>query len=407
MRTTASSEAIDIDRRRLLTTAAIGVAVAGAAHLLPSHPAVEPTDRHPSLPGSRSASRRSIDLRRRIAATRWPDKETVTDQSQGVPLAKLQELVRYWGNGLRLAQGGSEAECLAAIHRRTSTAWTFTSSTSAPATERAAADHHARLAGIGHRAAQDHRSAHGSNRARRQRRGCFRRRHPVLAGLRLLRQADRHRLGPRPHRARLGGADEAPRLHALRRAGRRLGHAHLQRDGAPGSRRIARHPHQLAGDGTARGGRGARAAGPLPAGLSDKERAVFDALMTYCEEGELGLLHDDDRAAADGRLRRDGLTGRPRGVDPRASRLRAVDVRRRPQTVADERRRAGQHHAVLADEHGDLVGAAVLGERRTRQRHRRGRAEDRRDLAAGGHHGISGGRLSSPRRHGPGAPIAT
>src|SRR5882672_8953485 len=38
-----------------------------------------------------------IDLRRRIAATRWPDKETVADQSQGVQLAKLQELVRYWG----------------------------------------------------------------------------------------------------------------------------------------------------------------------------------------------------------------------------------------------------------------------------------------------------------------------
>jgi hypothetical protein len=39
------------------------------------------------------------DLRQRIAATRWPDKETVADQSQGAPLAKLQELVRYWGSG--------------------------------------------------------------------------------------------------------------------------------------------------------------------------------------------------------------------------------------------------------------------------------------------------------------------
>src|SRR5262245_4428334 len=39
------------------------------------------------------------DLRRRIAATRWPDKETVADRSQGTPLAKLQELVRYWGGG--------------------------------------------------------------------------------------------------------------------------------------------------------------------------------------------------------------------------------------------------------------------------------------------------------------------
>ncbi len=38
-----------------------------------------------------------VELRRRIAATRWPDRETVNDRSQGVRLAKLQELVRYWG----------------------------------------------------------------------------------------------------------------------------------------------------------------------------------------------------------------------------------------------------------------------------------------------------------------------
>jgi pimeloyl-ACP methyl ester carboxylesterase len=36
------------------------------------------------------------DLRRRVAATRWPEKETVTDQSQGVPLATIQALARYW-----------------------------------------------------------------------------------------------------------------------------------------------------------------------------------------------------------------------------------------------------------------------------------------------------------------------
>jgi pimeloyl-ACP methyl ester carboxylesterase len=38
-----------------------------------------------------------VDLRRRLAATRWPDQETVADGSQGVRLSKLQELVRYWG----------------------------------------------------------------------------------------------------------------------------------------------------------------------------------------------------------------------------------------------------------------------------------------------------------------------
>src|SRR5215813_4389025 len=36
------------------------------------------------------------DLRRRVAATNWPEKETVGDQSQGVPLAPMQELARYW-----------------------------------------------------------------------------------------------------------------------------------------------------------------------------------------------------------------------------------------------------------------------------------------------------------------------
>jgi pimeloyl-ACP methyl ester carboxylesterase len=37
------------------------------------------------------------DLRRRIAVTRWPERETVDDETQGVQLATMQELVRYWG----------------------------------------------------------------------------------------------------------------------------------------------------------------------------------------------------------------------------------------------------------------------------------------------------------------------
>ena len=36
------------------------------------------------------------DLRRRIAATRWPSKELTPDPSQGVQLATLQALMRYW-----------------------------------------------------------------------------------------------------------------------------------------------------------------------------------------------------------------------------------------------------------------------------------------------------------------------
>src|SRR5262245_5592307 len=39
------------------------------------------------------------DLRQRIKATRWPDKETVPDRSQGAPLERMQALMSYWGTG--------------------------------------------------------------------------------------------------------------------------------------------------------------------------------------------------------------------------------------------------------------------------------------------------------------------
>ena len=96
MRTTAITEAIDHDRRRLLGTAAMGIAVAGAASLLPAYPAsaaegdaIRPF--HISFP-----EEALVDLRRRIAATRWPERETVTDPSQGVQFATVQKLARYW-----------------------------------------------------------------------------------------------------------------------------------------------------------------------------------------------------------------------------------------------------------------------------------------------------------------------
>ena len=39
------------------------------------------------------------DLRRRILATQWPERETVADSSQGVPLATMRELAKYWATG--------------------------------------------------------------------------------------------------------------------------------------------------------------------------------------------------------------------------------------------------------------------------------------------------------------------
>jgi len=57
------------------------------------------------------------DLRRRLAATRWPDRETVNDDSQGVPLATMQDLARHWASDYE-AQGRGETQCPAAIHDR-------------------------------------------------------------------------------------------------------------------------------------------------------------------------------------------------------------------------------------------------------------------------------------------------
>jgi pimeloyl-ACP methyl ester carboxylesterase len=52
------------------------------------------------------------DLRRRIAATRWPDRETVTDQSQGVQLVQLQALVKYWGTSYDWRQAEAKLNAL-------------------------------------------------------------------------------------------------------------------------------------------------------------------------------------------------------------------------------------------------------------------------------------------------------
>ena len=76
--------------------AAIGIAAAGAAALFPAYPALAAgSEIRPFRVNI--AEEDLAELRRRVQATRWPDRETVTDQSQGVQLAKLQELVRYWG----------------------------------------------------------------------------------------------------------------------------------------------------------------------------------------------------------------------------------------------------------------------------------------------------------------------
>jgi pimeloyl-ACP methyl ester carboxylesterase len=54
-----------------------------------------------------------VDLRRRLQATRWPDDETVADQSQGPQLAKLRELVGYWATDYDWRKGEAKLNAFA------------------------------------------------------------------------------------------------------------------------------------------------------------------------------------------------------------------------------------------------------------------------------------------------------
>jgi len=84
------------DRRQFLGAAAMGIVAASASSLLPLRPVSAANDDeirpfHIDFP-----EQELIELRRRVAATRWPDKETVTNDSQGVKLKTIQKLAHYW-----------------------------------------------------------------------------------------------------------------------------------------------------------------------------------------------------------------------------------------------------------------------------------------------------------------------
>jgi pimeloyl-ACP methyl ester carboxylesterase len=99
-------EGFNVDHRRLCCAAAVAAGPIGLSSLLLSEGStavnydVNQTARDTTAirPFHFSAPEAELtELRRRISATRWPDRETVTDESQGVQVATIQELARYWG----------------------------------------------------------------------------------------------------------------------------------------------------------------------------------------------------------------------------------------------------------------------------------------------------------------------
>ena len=191
-------------------------------------------------------------LRERIAATRWPSRELVADRSQGVQLATIQELARYWATDYDWRKCEAKLNALPQftteidgvdihfIHVKSPHAdalplimthgWPGSVmellETVGPLTDP---------------------TAHGGAAS-----DAFDLVLPSLPGFGFSAEPAEARLGPRPHRARLGGADAPPRLHPLRRPGRRPGRLRHRRDGPPGTGGPAWHPPQLAQDGTGR-----------------------------------------------------------------------------------------------------------------------------------------------------------
>lgn len=86
------------DRRQFLEIAAASIASVGAANLFSVRPAAASSEEicpfHVNIPKDALD-----DLHQRLMATRWPDRETVTDDSQGVRLKTIQQLVQYWRTG--------------------------------------------------------------------------------------------------------------------------------------------------------------------------------------------------------------------------------------------------------------------------------------------------------------------
>ena len=333
------------------------------------------------------------DLRQRIAATRWPDKETVADRSQGAQLAKLQELARYWGSTYDWRKAEAKLNALPQF-----------------VTTIDGVDIHFIHVRSRHQNALPLIVTHGWPGS-------------IIEQLKIIGPLT----DPTAHGGRAEDAFDVviPSLPGYGFSGKptttgwdpdriarawavlmtRLGYARyvaqggdwgtpitsaMARQAAPGLLGIhinlpATVPPEVAA---------ALAGGPVPAGLSDKERAVFDALMTSGKSGNLAYF---TMMTARPQTVGYGATDSPAGlaawvlVHPGFAQWAYGDD---PKGVADEGRRPGQHHAVLADKHRDLGRAAVLGERRARQRDRRGSPENRRDRAPGRHHRFPGGRLS-------------
>jgi len=96
MITEANIDLMSPNRRQLLSAAAIGTAAAGVSTMLSTR-ALQAAVGEAIRPFRVAVDESDLlNLSKRLATTRWPDREIVADQSQGIQLSTVQQLVRYW-----------------------------------------------------------------------------------------------------------------------------------------------------------------------------------------------------------------------------------------------------------------------------------------------------------------------
>ena len=295
------------------------------------------------------------ELRRRIEATRWPSSELVDDRSQGVQLATMQALVRYWTTEYDFGR----------LEARLNALPQFT-------TEIDGVDIHFIHVRSPHEDALPLIMTHGwpgsvvelletvgpltdptahGGTPRTPSTWCCPP-SPATAS----RESRGSSAGRGPHRRRLGGADEAARLHPLRRPGRRRRRLRRRLDGAPSTRRaVGIHLNVLAA--------AVALQDQLPA-ESEQERAAHEVLKTFLADGFAIVLEQSTRPQTIGYSLLDspvGLAAWMLDHDTDSCYQVLPRVRRRQPRSTSPGQHRRRHHAVLADRHRRLGRPVVLG----------------------------------------------
>jgi hypothetical protein len=130
-----------------------------------------------------------VDLKRRIAATRWPSQELVPDASQGVQLKTMRALAHYWQTDYDWRKFEARLSALPQFVTNIDGLDIHFIHVRSKNKERIALDHHAWLARIDRRGTEGDRSVDRSDRPRREPGRRVRCRDPFLAGLWLLRRS--------------------------------------------------------------------------------------------------------------------------------------------------------------------------------------------------------------------------